>query len=128
MNTVELGEYFDQRHELAGQSFNQHQWSNLADNYSEDATIIRGNGNLVQGRQAIALFFSDFSTAQDASFNVLSRDVSGDICCERLEYSFKGAPDTNPVIVQALEVSMLQSNGDWKLKNVSFSLPRESLH
>ena len=128
MNTVDVSDYLEKQHSLGIESYNKHDWDTFSRGFSENAVIIRGNGDTVEGRETIKAYYSQMHELVDLKFNVTSRESSGNLCYETVEYTFKSGTEGKAVTVQSLQVSKQQADGKWRIQAISYSSPSAKLH
>ena len=94
-------------------------WDTVANLYTEDTVVMPPNMPLVEGREAVKVFFANYPPLKDMSFSPLEIDGYGDIAYVSGTYSMiiqpEGAPEPIHDTGKYLEIRRKQEDGSWLL-------------
>ncbi|NRB41731.1 MAG: nuclear transport factor 2 family protein [Pseudomonadales bacterium] len=128
MNNVETVNIVKEHHFQTMKAVQNMDWSGLAQSYSENAVVMLGDGEKIEGREAIKAYYKKLGKFSEMDLQVKSSVASGDLCYEIAEMTFTPSEFQSSVKVQALFISRLQSDGEWRTEAVSYSHPRQDIH
>ncbi|UCG68005.1 MAG: DUF4440 domain-containing protein [Thermoplasmata archaeon] len=94
-------------------------WDTVENLYTEDTVVMPPNMPLVEGREAVKVFFENYPPLKEMSFSPLEIDGYGDIAYVSGTYSMiiqpEGAPEPIHDTGKYLEIRRKQEDGSWLL-------------
>ena len=101
------------------ETYNQNDWQALAAFFTPDAVMMPPNGQIVQGRDAIAKWEKDNETGFRIAFKIEAIEARGDLAYVRgrsCVFIPDGAGGHGVDVGKFLEIRKQQANGEWLIK------------